>query len=79
VREIEHQNLDILRGILDAGRKQGVFRVESTTMTAFAIIGMCEHTLSWVNPEGKADVQDIARYFARLALKMVVAPVRSTR
>ena len=71
IREIERQSLETIRDILDAGRRQGHFAVESTTLTAFAIIGMCEHTLAWVDPKGRANVRDIARYFSGLALRMV--------
>lgn len=71
LRQIEHRHLDLLKAILDTGKAQGHFKFESTTVTAFAIIGMCEHTLSWVNPTGKLRVEDIARSFSRLALRLV--------
>jgi len=70
LRGIEHRYLDVLREILDAGARKGLFSDENPTLTAFAIIGMCEHTLSWVKPSGDAKVADIAAYYSRLALKM---------
>lgn len=73
LRQIEHRHLDLLKTILDTGKAQGHFRFESTTITAFAIIGMCEHTLSWVNPTGKLRVEDIARSFSKLSLRLVSA------
>lgn len=72
IRALEHQHLDILRDILRKGQEQKVMASDSATMTAFAILGMCEHTLTWVNPAGKAKIEDIAKHFAQLALKLTV-------
>ena len=73
IRDLEQEHVDKIREILDEGRRQGLFSFESPTITAFAIIGMCEHTLTWVNPEGKTSVREIAKYFASLVRKMVAA------
>lgn len=76
LRKIEHQHLDVLREILVTGKQQGLFAFESATVAAFAIIGMCEHTLTWVNPAGEYKVDDIARQFSRFALAIVAKPPR---
>ena len=70
IRNIERGSLETLRSILAAGTERGEFSIESPTVTAFAILGMCEHTLSWVNPQGRSDVHEIARQHADLALRM---------
>lgn len=71
LRTLEHEVLNVLRGLLEAGKTQRVFRVENPKLAAFAIIGMCEHTLNWVNPAGEFEVDEIANYYARLARRIV--------
>jgi AcrR family transcriptional regulator len=69
--ELEHRTLDVLRTIIDSGKAQRVFKVENPKLTAFAIIGMSEHTLNWVKPGGEMDADSIADYYARLATRIV--------
>jgi AcrR family transcriptional regulator len=71
LRAFERQLLDSLRDIITAGNKSGEFDVQSPTITAFAIIGMCEHTINWVNPSGKVSVPSLASYYSQLAFRIV--------
>lgn len=71
LRSIELNSLAMLKSILQAGVQQGQFRAAVSTVTAFAILGMCEHTLTWVNPNGRLNVIDLGVKFAEYALRLV--------
>jgi len=73
LRELEHRTLDLLRKIIQSGRTQRSFKIDNPKLAAFAIIGMAEHTLNWVDPAGELDVTSIAKHYAELALRLVGA------
>jgi AcrR family transcriptional regulator len=71
--QLERRHLELLRTILKRGRDSGVFRIEDVTLTAFAIIGMAEHVIYWLNPGGRYSADDVAKTFARNALTLALA------
>lgn len=73
LRGMEQTQLDTLREILHAGIDAGAFEAVTVTPTAFAIIGMGEHTSLWFRPDGDLDSSQIADLYADLATKMVLA------
>lgn len=68
LRELETLHLDTLKDILKRGQEAGLFHRKSTTLTSFAILGMCEHVNNWFRPEGSLSTDAIARFFADQAL-----------
>lgn len=68
--ELERQHFDMLRGILMQGTSKRVFQVRDASLTAFAIIGMVEHVIHWLRPEGRYSVEQIAALYAEKALTL---------
>ena len=73
LRALEAVHYHNLKRILDEGSRSGVFEVEDTSTTAFAIIGMCEHVLTWARSPGRLTSLEISEKFADLALRMLHA------
>jgi AcrR family transcriptional regulator len=64
LRDLELRHLDALRAILEEGIRRKAFAKKPVTLTAFAIIGMCEHVVNWHKPTGALSPVQIARFFA---------------
>ncbi len=71
LRSLESVHYRDLKRILNEGVLTGVFDVEDASLTAFAIIGMCEHVLTWARKPGRLTSDEIGERFARYALRMV--------
>jgi AcrR family transcriptional regulator len=61
---------------IEAGVKEGVFRVVDAKITAFTLIGMCSWPAFWYKPEGSSSAAEIADTIAELAVQSVVRPVK---
>lgn len=60
-----------LRDILDDGNRVEVFDVQESSVTALAIITMCDYTFTWFDPAGRLDADAVARHFEQLVERMV--------
>ncbi len=67
---LQRRVLDLLRGILKAGRERGLFFFGDLSATSFAVITMCEYVFLWVRPGGLSATK-IADEYRALALAMV--------
>lgn len=70
---IEREYVTELRGILEEGRRRGLFDFDDAKVAAFAITTMCEYVHTWFNPAREMTVQDVAARYEQLALAMVGA------
>lgn len=70
LRTLEDSWLSKLKSILGAGRDLGIFSFDDPTVTAFAIIGMCEHTINWVDPKGRLGIEQLADAFVSIAFRI---------
>ncbi|MEX2620353.1 MAG: TetR/AcrR family transcriptional regulator [Egibacteraceae bacterium] len=66
--------LELLRGILRTGEAAGTFEPGHHTVTAFAILTMCEHVFLWFRPDGELSPMQVAEEYADRVLAMVTAP-----
>lgn len=66
--------LELLRGILRNGEAAGTFEPGHHTVTAFAILTMCEHVFLWFRPDGELSPVQVAEEYADRVLAMVTAP-----
>lgn len=66
--------LDLLRGILREGEATGTFEPGHHTVTAFAILTMCEHVFLWFRRDGELSPHQVAEEYADRVLAMVGAP-----
>ena len=73
LRGLERIHLNNLREILTVGCVAGDFDVDDVTLTSFAIIGMCEHVLTWAATPGELSSQEIGDRFADYAVRLVGA------
>jgi AcrR family transcriptional regulator len=71
--------VDLLRGILRHGQRARQFEFEDATVTAFAVITICEYVFTWAKPEGRLAPEAIADRYARLVLGMVHPEQARTR
>lgn len=69
--DLQRLVLDGARAVLNAGVERGVFRVHDVTVTAFALISMCEQVVNWARPDGRLTAEQIADRFVELAIRMV--------
>lgn len=71
LRSLEVLHYQDLKQILVEGAHAGTFDVQDESLTAFAIIGMCEHVLTWARKPGRLTSAEIGERFACYALRMV--------
>jgi AcrR family transcriptional regulator len=67
----QRAHLKLLRGILEDGVASGVFDVEDIRTTSFALITMCEYVVTWYDPDGEFDPEQLTELYVNLAVKMV--------
>ncbi len=63
----------LFRDILEEGMAAGAFRTLDVRLTAMALLGMCNSTVAWYRPGGGYPPEVIAKQFADLALRAVLA------
>ena len=60
---------DLFRKILQEGIDAGEFAPETDTQIVMrAILGMCNYTWSWYDPDGRVPVRELARMFTEMIL-----------
>lgn len=63
------QHADLWAAILRQGIASGEFRSVNITVTALAILGMCNWLYEWYSPDGALQPREIAGMFSELVLK----------
>ncbi|MDT7572819.1 MAG: hypothetical protein QOE05_2993 [Actinomycetota bacterium] len=71
---LERRHLDTLRSALTDGAASGDLLAVPVTPTAFAIIGMADQVITWYQPDHPLTPDDVADFYAELAVRMVAAP-----
>jgi AcrR family transcriptional regulator len=69
----QRQVVEQLRAILRRGKKAGDFEIKTLTVTAFAIISLCEYVFNWFDPNGKLSIGAVGEEYQSLVLSMVGA------
>jgi AcrR family transcriptional regulator len=67
----QRRHLDLLRGILRDGIACGCFRELDVTSTAFAIMSMCDYSITWWKPTGPIGAVELAAQYTDLVMRMV--------
>jgi AcrR family transcriptional regulator len=57
---------DMVKGMIEEGIEKGVFRATDATITAYAILGMCNWTYQWYEVEASPPPEAIGDLFASL-------------
>lgn len=68
VRVLRRRYTDMVRGVLEDGMASGVFREADPTIVTLQIIGMCNWSWTWLDPEGRLSVDEIAEIYVRVVL-----------
>jgi TetR/AcrR family transcriptional regulator, cholesterol catabolism regulator len=73
-RRLEYEQL--LVGIIDRGRKSGVFHTElPTNVLLYGILGMCTWATQWYDPKRAPVPEVIGRSYARMVINGLTAPI----
>jgi len=64
----------MIRGILRTGIESGVFRTVDVDLVVRAMIWSCSSVVQWYRPRGRLTLQDIARYYTQLWVKVLLNP-----
>jgi AcrR family transcriptional regulator len=75
---------DIWRAIVAAGRAAGCFDIEDDSISAMALLGLCNQVSQWYAPDGRLPLEEVCATHADLALGLVRArrgnrPVRRSQ
>ncbi len=62
----------VLRSILEDGVKNGDFPQVDVTLTAFAILGMCNWVVQWYDPKGPKTQKEITEHIVKLISKRML-------
>lgn len=69
--DLQRVVLDSARAVVTAGVRRGQFQVGDATVTAFALISMCEQVVNWARPDGRLDADQIADELVDIAHRIV--------
>ncbi len=73
VIEMRDELQRVLEKILEEGVERGEFTIPDIKITAYAILTMTTYVALWYRPAGRLNLNEIARQYADLALRMVDA------
>jgi AcrR family transcriptional regulator len=73
VRALRRRYVDLLQDVVEVGRAEGSIRAVDGKIVALQIVGMCNWTWTWMLPDGRLPVEDIATQFADSLLLGLVA------
>lgn len=77
MRELQRSHTENVRRILRSGVQARVFAIGDVTVTAFAIISICDGVISWYRADGRLGVDAIADRYRELALRLAGAQASS--
>jgi len=60
VRRARKEFEDLLAGVLDRGRREGIFALPDPQLTLLALLGMVNYLPQWYDPAGRLDTDAIA-------------------
>jgi len=63
----------LFRDVLEEGKQTGEMEFEDSTVAAFGVLGMIEHTAYWYRPDGPIEQSQLADMLANQALNSVKA------
>lgn len=73
VLELRHSYQRMFVGLVERGRAEGVFSVDSPKLTVFALLAMGIGVANWYRPDGELSADEIAARFGDIAVMMVGA------
>jgi len=81
IARLEHAYLDLIRGVIAEGQRQGVLKAVDPTVAAFLLLSMLNGLDAWYRPDGKVTPDQLVRqieaiYFTGLGAAGTEAPRR---
>jgi AcrR family transcriptional regulator len=68
----QREVVDTIQGILEDGRKAGIFAYSDITTASYALLGMVENVVYWFKRGGRLKENDVAEHIAQLGLKSIL-------
>jgi len=59
IAKLEHEYLDLIRGIIRDGQAAGVFRDLDPTVAAFSVLTLMNNLYDWYDPKGRVGPDDL--------------------
>jgi AcrR family transcriptional regulator len=59
-----------IRGLIEAGNRDGVFAVEVPLLASFGILELCVSIAHWFEPDGSLTADEVARQYAEFAVRI---------
>lgn len=75
IRNWERTHRALIKDILEYGVTTGAFAIPDVSLAASMLVTGVEHVFLWFRPDGRLTIAQVADEYARLALRMVEAPV----
>jgi AcrR family transcriptional regulator len=60
---------NLIKAILEEGKRKGEFKNINTKFTSFFLLGACHHAAKWINPKGEISPREIGREFSSFLLQ----------
>ena len=73
VLELRHSYQRMFVSLVECGKEEGVFSVDSPKLTVFALLAMGIGVANWYRPDGELSAAEIAARFGDIAVMMVGA------
>lgn len=73
-RQAKRRVLAGMKGLIEAGVQAGELRAVDPGVAAFAIIGMCNWSAWWFNPDGELSAGEVAQMIADMAVASLRRP-----
>jgi AcrR family transcriptional regulator len=73
VRRARQEFEQIVSGVLERGRDQGIFHFDDARLTLLAFLGMINYSYQWFDPKGRVPPGKIADHFADIFMSGVKA------
>jgi AcrR family transcriptional regulator len=73
VNALRRQYRDALIAVIEAGRRQGVFKVDDPKLAAMAMMDMVSGLFQWFKPNGPGDPERIANTYADASVALLKA------
>ncbi len=70
LRAMQREVYELFKECLTSGAVSGEFRIGDTSVTAFAMISLCEYVNTWAQQGGKRTPREIAAEYVVFALRM---------
>lgn len=70
VQALRRRHERAIRGLIEAGRAQGVFAVDEPGLASFGILELCVSIAHWFRADGRLSAEEVAAQYAEFAVRI---------